>query len=497
METTLYHAMTVPELRARTLKVGDVLTLPADSQFSTTEWEPVRTNDVPFFMELSMDIEAEHKGEPCLLRKDTTVVVTALRLKMSESDGAPENLHVKVTLEGGPGSGNYSHAGRPGEVGGSSPGGGKGASKQPPALDWEDPPAPGKGRDPNVKGGMTATGETNTKIGDLGETLLVKQLGMESLIPKGQRQNPLDMRWDGSKQAYEVKTITTDAKEFKIKMKAAEVESKLAYAKANGYKPGMIMLVIDRKTNTGYAYKRDGIGSYRLNDKDWQFMGRLKVGGKKKEDFDEGGPGSGHFGHAGRPGEVGGSAPGGGDGQVKELNSDDRYHLKWWSEKGYELVNAAELDKPGRSADSAAMDRRVQQAFYDALDKLPPVQKTVMQGTAVSEKELARLKVGTELNFKRTVSATSSEEVANEFAAATRINTKAKSALVFVLDAKSARDISAYGNHPDEAEHILCKGTKFKITNIKRDTVTVRDPERSWTTKTVTVPRVLVTAKET
>lgn len=49
----------------------------------------------------------------------------------------------------------------------------------------------------------------------------------------------------------------------------------------------------------------------------------------------KGGPGSGHFGHAGRPGHVGGSAPGTGTG---ELSSDQRY--QW-----HQAINMAYYDK--------------------------------------------------------------------------------------------------------------------------------------------------------
>jgi hypothetical protein len=145
-------------------------------------------------------------------------------------------------------------------------------------LAWVGPPEPGKGRKKGVKGGFTATGETNTSVGDLGEKLLVENMGMISLLPPGQRQNPLDMKYDGTKYAYEVKTVTTDAKEYKIKMKAAEVKSKVAYARRNKLEPGMIMLIMDRKSNRAYAYKRSGIGSYRLTEKDWHFMGMVRVG---------------------------------------------------------------------------------------------------------------------------------------------------------------------------------------------------------------------------
>jgi hypothetical protein len=145
------------------------------------------------------------------------------------------------------------------------------------SLDWKDPPFPGKGRKKGIKGGFTATGQTNTFVGDLGESLLLKQMDMQSLLPPGKRQNPLDMKYDGTKYAYEVKTVTTDALEYKIKMKAAEVKSKLSYARRNGFIPGMIMLVMDRKSGTAYAYRRSGIGNYRLTSKDWIFMGQVSL----------------------------------------------------------------------------------------------------------------------------------------------------------------------------------------------------------------------------
>jgi hypothetical protein len=173
-----------------------------------------------------------------------------------------------VVMHGGQGSGNFGHAGRLGQIGGSAPG---------KALAWEDPPQPGKGRSRKIKGGFTATGETNTSVGDLGESILCHHAGMHSLLPPGHRQNPLDMKYDGTKYAYEVKTVTSDAREYKIKMKAHEVQEKLAYAKKNRLHPGMIMLILDRHSNTAYAYKRDGIGSYRLTKETWDFMGKVKL----------------------------------------------------------------------------------------------------------------------------------------------------------------------------------------------------------------------------
>lgn len=142
--------------------------------------------------------------------------------------------------------------------------------------DWVSPPArvPGRG----VAGGFTATGQTNTSVGDLGEALLVEHLGLRSLLPPGKRQNPLDLVDPKTGDGYEVKVVTTAAKEYKIKMKAAEVRSKEAYAKKNKLRPNMMMVIMDADRGEAYAYSRPGIGSYRLTEKDWTFRGKVSLG---------------------------------------------------------------------------------------------------------------------------------------------------------------------------------------------------------------------------
>lgn len=47
------------------------------------------------------------------------------------------------------------------------------------------------------------------------------------------------------------------------------------------------------------------------------------------KEFDNGGKGSGNFGHAGRPGEVGGSSSGGADGSQKSEEKDDTFHSRY------------------------------------------------------------------------------------------------------------------------------------------------------------------------
>lgn len=66
-----------------------------------------------------------------------------------------------------------------------------------------------------------------------------------------------------------------------------------------------------RDTLKEYRVVDDGPGYGTVTDAEamyWQLVEKLK-----KADFSKGGPGSGNFGHAGRPGEVGGSAPGDGE----------------------------------------------------------------------------------------------------------------------------------------------------------------------------------------
>lgn len=150
---------------------------------------------------------------------------------------------------------------------------------KPPKKDFVAPPPP-QGTGGKQKYGFAANGETNTKVGDGAEAAL-KGLGLRSILPPGQRQNPLDVEYDHSGYAFEVKACTTNAKEYKAKPKKAEVASKNAYAKKHGLKPATMIAVVDSKAGQIHAYWREGIGAYRLdpNDggKNWNFMGTVKI----------------------------------------------------------------------------------------------------------------------------------------------------------------------------------------------------------------------------
>ena len=144
----------------------------------------------------------------------------------------------------------------------------------PPKIDFVPAPSP-TGKAGRKAGGFSATGRTNTDIGDLGEAV-ARKFNLRSLLPPGKRQNPLDVEYDDSGWAFEIKTVTTASTEYKIKMKSHEQASKLAYAKQHGFKPGSIIIVMDVKANRAFVYWREGIANYRLTEQ-WNFMGSASL----------------------------------------------------------------------------------------------------------------------------------------------------------------------------------------------------------------------------
>lgn len=144
----------------------------------------------------------------------------------------------------------------------------------PKVLPWKEPPAP-RGKAGGKAGGFSATGRTNTMVGDTAEAAL-EQLGFESALPEGKRQGPFDVKCcDGWE--FEVKALTTDSAEYKIKMKGSELRSKKASAKKRGVKAGSLMVIMDYKKGQAHAYWKEGLGNFRLN-KTWNYAGTAELG---------------------------------------------------------------------------------------------------------------------------------------------------------------------------------------------------------------------------
>lgn len=342
-----------------------------------------------------------------------------------------------------------------------------------------EPVLPGASARTLVTVGNARTFVRNTasaQVGDLGEALLIDHLGLRSLLPPGKRQNPLDLFDPKTGDGYEVKVVTTAAKEYKIKMKAAEARSKEAYAKKNKLRPNMMMVVMDADRGEAYAYSRPGIGSYRLTEKDWTFRGKVSLGTPTRNAVENA---QGFFDHAGRPGMRGGSAPRAytgvaGGAWIDELSSDEvndkvKNVIKkaGLTEAEYHAVDHWKLS--ARSVQDADRgDTRfaeLRNDFYSACTKLGPTPGVAYRGISMPSESISALQVGTVLDTKHASSYTSSQSVARIYAK-DAVRSK-QQAVVFEVTARSAVDISKLQIRDVDKERVLLKGTNIRVTGLR------------------------------
>lgn len=245
-----------------------------------------------------------------------------------------------LVSEGGPGSGFFGHAGRPGEVGGSAPskGGGNGKEK-------------GDGKD-----GKSATMYHATFEIVVGE--IVKK-GI--LAPREQRANlPLPVHYKTGMGKASNKVFMTnnhkdamlyarmlnmrfDTQEFmrwpvtpvifkisipagtKLKADLADMESleTKAWYTEHSIPPEWIKgyEIIQKDGSIKYVKLREEVEDFVEGD---YYIPVLVVSGEEEpqENYQEGGPGSGFHGHAGRPGLRGGSSPKDGETVDKEKEGE-------------------------------------------------------------------------------------------------------------------------------------------------------------------------------
>jgi len=170
----------------------------------------------------------------------------------------PDQMEVPTT-KGGPGSGNWGHAGRPGQRGGSAP-----------------------------------------KSVVIGEPQKLTKTAISKYI-----------QWSTSRyNEYPKKYVVDTAYRMLTTGKDEYGESRAVFS-SGGYTPSSAM--------TGNDYLVDGEEKYIARGVGWEiddFVEHERVYFTEKEMADKGGPGSGNWGHAGRPGQRGGSSPGGGLGAV-------------------------------------------------------------------------------------------------------------------------------------------------------------------------------------
>lgn len=137
--------------------------------------------------------------------------------------------------------------------------------------------------------GYSANGMTNTQFGDMSE-LLMRKVGMRSILPEGQRSNKsiklegssIDLEYDHSGWVYELKACSVEATSYKSGPKKHEIAGKKRYARMHGLKPATMVLVVDVEKGTAHAYWQPGIVAKKLearNLDEWHYAGSVEFTG--------------------------------------------------------------------------------------------------------------------------------------------------------------------------------------------------------------------------
>lgn len=207
--------------------------------------------------------------------------------------------NIITVLKGGPGSGNFGHSGRPGERGGSGDAG---------SGEWKDAP------------------KLNT---------MARQV-------KVQREIKQNLKIDGhqplSVYANERSSILTDEKGNSISGTGGEIFFDIESSKVGdqAFKDAAVKRIREMGFKVAYTQVTGDAGKvFRVLLGDKKVNGKVQKGITRIKDVLKGGPGSGNFGHSGRPGERGGSSSsgGGGGGEKRRDYKAERKELVSQAEK--------------------------------------------------------------------------------------------------------------------------------------------------------------------
>ena len=269
-------------------------------------------------------------------------------------------------LNGGKGSGNFGHGGRPGEVGGSSP----------------------KGSYPrNLTEAKKKEKEAEKEFSDYVESHKGADYDQKVADKLGAKLDDAKEWRQGYEQdeAYE-KMEKKDKKESKTQ--TISLKGKSLYEKVHTIEPGDEVHItpkdnlpnFDRKIKVDYI--EDGTIHYGGSETSdgqtypaWAIKDITKIVRKKKNELElNGGKGSGNFGHSGRPGEVGGSAPSGShsgsSGRTKEELQDEIEDLNT------RISQAGVAQKKGEKVDEGYIqdmmeERKALRAELDSMKSQP------------------------------------------------------------------------------------------------------------------------------
>jgi len=360
--------------------------------------------------------------------------------------GSPDEYDDLEVL-GGKGSGNFGHKGRPGQVGGSA-GWQSGSYDAPRGQEenWLNDSV----RNPLLPSDLKLEGSEQA------DNKLIKEYHSKTLPAKA------IALWD--------KAVTTEIGRGNSPTKVVPVDkiltrqATLATRIVEGYKrdlESMGRFIIGGANDpVGSAIKYGD--QYLLIDGNHRINALMRTGSKRVEirivaeipkARDLGGPGSGNFGHAGRPGEIGGSAP-------AEMPAHAKETLDAWIADSDYAINAA-----ARSKQDSALVKRMDEVIAAS----PVVDGTVYRGVSLDPEDpnqiyiLDNLRKGYSFGEKGFSSVTSNEKIATDFA--TGGNT-GNVEVVFEMKVSGRRG-AVVPSGLDET--VLERGVTYKIDKVVRN----------------------------
>ena len=182
----------------------------------------------------------------------------------------------------------------------------------------------------------------------------------------------------------------------------------------------------------------------------------------------DGGKGSGNFGHEGREGEVGGSAPSGGSDsnepstkwKGEELNDTETRSIRRYTSG----MNAALLNESLRNGtELTAEQESLMEGLDSALDKAPTYSGTLKRSLQFMsdegrEKFLEAHKTGNTVEYSEFISTTKGSEDYNPDG----------EVQITIIDSTAGRDISFFNR--DENEVLYKRNSKFLVLGVSEPT---------------------------
>lgn len=245
--------------------------------------------------------------------------------------GRIDGLMQRLKALGGPGSGNFGHGGRPGQVGGSSGGGGGGGSSDEGDDESVDSKYQGfeevqdileeHSMDPTSESGFYAHGGSWVSDKDVADDMI-------QAMELGKDDNDVEV----------AKLIEA---RFGQSVKSALEDESGAYNSKREW-----VSIGDRAKAVIESYEMTSSDRFEVERFPLKSLQRIRSLQRRLKAL--GGPGSGNFGHGGRPGEVGGSSGGGGGGG--KIGSTVSFRTpKGWTRRGKivaDLGNRVRIETP-------------------------------------------------------------------------------------------------------------------------------------------------------